>query len=138
MGGLRRLQKDCKKCEKLGNPDNYPKGVKVRIAGIFDCKNCEVTKHQPTEENQNIIELYDALPQNYESYSGLRQISAIDVRFILELFEVSKDLWYDYYQKIVYYHGELVRASLEVRKEKQKADEATRKWKAQLKGSRTH
>jgi len=138
-GGLRRLQKDCKKCEKLGDPDNYPKGVKVRIAGVYDCENCEVMEYQPIVENQNVVELYDALPQNYEGSSGLRQVSATDVKFILELFEVNKDLWYDYYQKIIYFHGELVNASLKVCEKKRKEDEAIRKWKAaRQKAQRTH
>lgn len=138
MGGLRRLKKNCEQCEKLANPDNYPKGARVRIVEAFDCENCEVMEYQPIEENQNIVDLYDALPQNYEGSSGLRQVSATDIRFILELFEVSKDLWYDYYQKITYFHGELVQASLRAREKKRKMDEMTRKWKAGLKSSRAH
>lgn len=131
MGGLRRLQRDCKTCEKLADRDNYPKGARVKIVEAYDCDNCEVVKYQPIAENQNVVELYEALPQNYDGYSGLRQVSANDVRFILELFEVDKDLWYDYYQKIIYFHGELVKANLKVHEKKQKESEATRKWKNQ-------
>ena len=139
MGGLRRLQRDCKICEKLADRDNYPKGARVKIVEAYDCDNCEVMEYQPTVENQNVVELYEALPQNYEGSGGLRQVSATDVRFILELFEVNKDLWYDYYQKIIYFHGELVRVDLKVREKKRKGDEATRKWKNQrLKASRAH
>ena len=139
MGGQRRLKKNCEDCEKLANPDNYPKGARVRIAEAFDCENCEVMEHQPIEENQNVLDLYDALPQNYEGSGGFRQVSATDIRFILELFEVNKDLWYDYYQKIAYLHSEVVRASLKTRDKKRKEEEAQRKWKAQRsKASRFH
>lgn len=136
---MRKLGKDCKQCEKLADPDNYPKGTAVRIPGIYDCENCIVMEYQPTLENQNVVDLYNALPQNYEGYSGLRQISATDIKFVLELFEVDKGLWSDYYQKLVYFHRELLGASLEIRKKKQKEEEAKRKWKSQrLKAHRAH
>lgn len=139
QGGLRQLGKSCEQCEKLADPDNFPKGVAVKIPGVYDCENCIVMEYQPIPENQNVIDLYNALPQNYEGYSGLRQISATDIKFVLELFDVDKGLWDDYYQKIMYFHSELMKASLEVRKKKQKEEEAKRKWKKRRqKAHRTH
>lgn len=126
---MRKLGKDCKQCEKLADPDNYPRGAAVKIPGVYDCENCIVMEYQPTLENQNVIDLYNALPQNYEGYGGLRQINAVDIKFVLELFEVDEKLWYDYYQKIVYFCNELMSASLKVREGKRKAEEAKRKWK---------
>ena len=63
MGGLKQLGKSCKQCEKLANPDNFPKGVRVKIKGVYDCENCEVMEYQPIPENENVVELYNLLPQ---------------------------------------------------------------------------
>lgn len=139
QGGLRKLGKDCEQCEKLADPDSYAKGSAVKIPGVYDCENCIVMKYQPSAENQNVVDLYNALPRNYEGYGGFRQISATDIKFVLELFEVDEKLWSDYYRKLIYFHSELLEAELKVRGKKQKEEEAIRKWKSQrLKAHRTH
>lgn len=139
MGGHRRLVRDCEKCERLANPENYPKGAQVKIVEAFDCNTCEVTKYQPTLENENILELYNSLPQNYDGYSGLRILDANAVKFLFELFDVPRELQDSYYLRLIYLHGEVVEASSKARNKEIKRKEDIRKWKAKkLKSHRTH
>ena len=139
LGGLRKLVRDCDRCEQLANPENYPKGVRVRIAEAFDCDNCEVTKYQPIVENENILELYNALPQNYDGYSGLRILDANAIKFLFELFEVPKELQDSYYMRLVYLHGEVVEASSKAREKEKKRQDDVRKWKNRgLKSHKIH
>ena len=108
--------KDCKTCQLLGKQSSFAKGTRVRIFEAFDCAKCEVTLNQPIQENENIIELYYALPQNYDGFSGFKIITASDIKFLFHLYEVQEGLWDDYYHRLMYFH----RCFLE---ERQKTDE---------------
>jgi len=129
LGGLRKFAKSCEQCEKLANPDNFPKGVRVRIEGVYDCENCEVFKSQPMPENENVVELYNALPKVYDGMSGMQIITASDIKFVFEVYDVHKDLYFDYYQKIVYLHSGIIEARSKVQEKERKREEAERKWK---------
>ena len=98
-----KTRKNCKLCAKLANPANYPKGAKVRIAGVYDCDNCPVMKAQPIFENENIIELYNALPIRYDPVTRTRVITTADIKFIFTLYQVSEDLYFDYYTRLMYF-----------------------------------
>lgn len=136
--GAKRVKKTCEQCEKLANSVNFPKGVRARIAGVYECDTCEVTKHQPLPENENIVTLYNALPQNFDGYSGIRLISATDIKFVLELFEVYEDLWSDYYQKLLYFHSQYTERAIKEREAHRKAEAWKKKGLKGLKGKRTH
>jgi len=131
-------KKNCKDCKKLANPDSFQKGVRVRIAGVMDCENCEVTKSQPIESNENIIELYNALPENYDGFSGLRIISATDIKFVLELWDVSEGLWDGYYTRLLYFHTEYMRKYIEERKAEREFEAWRKKGLQNLKSRRVH
>jgi len=98
-----KTRKNCKLCAKLANPANYPKGAKVRIAGVYDCDNCPVMKAQPIFENENIVELYNALPIRYDPVTRTRVITTADIKFIFTLYQVSEDLYFDYYTRLMYF-----------------------------------
>lgn len=95
--------KSCDLCAKLANPANYPKGAKVRIAGVYDCENCPVMKARPIERNENIIELYNALPIKYDPVIRTRIVTIADIKFLFTLYEVPEDLWFDYYTRLMYF-----------------------------------
>lgn len=116
------VKKNCEDCEKLDNPDSFAKGVRAKIAGVFDCENCVVTEHLPIQENENIVILYNSLPQNYEGHTGIRIISTADIRFVLEIFSVPEELWDDYYQKILYFHLQYTNTFMAEQKVKREAD----------------
>lgn len=124
----RKNKRDCKQCEKLANPKAYAKGSRVRIAGVFDCKNCEKTKARPIPDNRNVIDLYNALPRRFD-YSGIKVITAVDTKFIFELFEVPKVLRSDYYQRIVFLHNCLVEACVKEEKKETARKTADASWK---------
>lgn len=98
-----KTRKNCKLCAKLANPANYPKGAKVHIAGVYDCDNCPVMKAQPILENENIIELYNALPIKYDPVTRARIITITDIKFIFTLYQISEDLYFDYYTRLMYF-----------------------------------
>jgi len=98
-----KTRKNCKLCAKLANPANYPKGAKVHIAGVYDCDNCPVMKAQPIPENENIIELYNALPIRYDPVTRTRIVTTADIKFIFALYQVSEDLHFDYYTRLMYF-----------------------------------
>jgi len=124
----RKNKKDCKQCEKLANPNAYAKGSRVRIAGVFDCKNCEKIKSKPISDNRNVLDLYNALPRRFD-YSGIKVITAVDIKFIFELFEVPEELRSDYYQRIVFFHNALVDACVKTEKKESKRRDAIASWK---------
>ena len=135
MGGLEKHTKSCEQCDKLGNPDNFPKGVRARIKGVYDCEDCEVMKSQPIPENENAVALFEALPKVYDGMSGLQNITASDIKFVFEVWDVPEELYFDYYQKIVFLHLETIRAKLKAQEKKTKNEEATREWKKRVKNN---
>lgn len=124
----RKNKRTCKQCIKLADPKSFAKGSRVRIAKVFDCKNCEVTKARPLSANTNVLELYNALPRRFDS-SGIKVITAIDVKFVLELFEVPKGLWHDYYQRIIFFHNCLVEACVKQQKAELGKRNSTASWR---------
>lgn len=133
-GGAVSLGKDCETCEKLSDRKSFQAGSRVRFRP--DCKNCEVFKAQPIEENENILELYDALPRVYDPMSGLPVVTASDVEVIFKLYEVPEELRFDYFKKLLFYHGELVSAIRVAQDRETKKKEQQEKAKEFLKGVR--
>lgn len=125
----KKSKRTCKQCRKLSNPKSFAKGSRVKIAWVFDCKNCEVTKARPSPDNSNILELYEALPRRFDS-AGIKVITASDIRFVFEVFEVARALWNDYYQRIVYFHNCLVDVYNKEREKELKRAKAVDLWKA--------
>lgn len=113
----------------MRDPDSFARGSAVKIFEAFDCDKCEVKKGQPIPENENILELYNSLPHNYDGYTGLRILDVTAIKFLFDVFDVDKDVKDDYYRKLVYLHGEIVTANEEVRKQEEKKREMDRKWK---------
>jgi len=140
-GGLKKSKKNCEDCKRLRDPDSFAKGVAARIFEAFDCDNCEVKKAQPLEANENILELYNSIPHNYDGYTGLRILDVNAIKFLFEVFDVGKNIQDDYYRKLVYLHGEIVAANEKVREQEEKKREADRKWKeekSRMKSKRLH
>jgi len=104
-----KTKKNCKLCAKLANPANYPKGARVRIVGVYDCENCPVMKSLPIFENENIIELYNALPVRYDPVTRVRIVTTADIKFIFALYQVSEDLHFDYYTRLMYFFQVMAR-----------------------------
>jgi len=140
-GGLKKSKKNCEDCKRLRDPESFAKGSAVKIFEAFDCEKCEVKKGQPIPENENILELYNSIPHNYDGYTGLRILDVNAIKFLFEIFDVGKDIQDDYYRKLVFLHGEIVEVSEEVRKQERKKEEAERKWreeKSRMKSKRYH
>lgn len=140
-GGLRKSKKNCDDCKRLRNPDNFAKGSAVKIFEAFDCDNCEVKKAQPIPENENILDLYNSLPHNYDGYTGLRILDVNAIQFLFKVFDVGEDIQDDYYKKLIYLHGEIVTVNEKVREQENKKKEAERKWKeerSRMKSKRFH
>jgi len=140
-GGLKKSKKNCDDCRRLRDPESFAKGSAVKIFEAFDCEKCEVKKGQPVPENENILELYNSLPHNYDGYTGLRILDVNAIKFLFEIFDVGKDIQDDYYRKLVFLHGEIVDASEKVREQEAKKKEAERKWreeKSRMKSKRFH
>jgi hypothetical protein len=103
-----KLEKNCALCAKLANPANYPKGARVKIAGVYDCDNCPVMKAQPIPENENIIELYNALPVRYDPVTRTRIVTTADIKFIFNLYQIPENLQFDYYTRLMYFFRTMV------------------------------
>lgn len=121
------VKKDCETCKKLSDPKQFKKGAKVRH--VMDCENCEVFLSQPIPENENVVELYNALPLNYDGMSGQRIITTGDIKFIFDLYRVPKDLRYEYYHKIMYLAEQIFLANIEKQKKEDAKTKKTEGWK---------
>ena len=135
MGGLKRFARSCEDCKRLGNPDNFVKGSRVKIFEALDCEHCEVRKYQPIAENEDIMELYDILPNNYDAF-GIRMINVSDIKSMLELLDIPRELWDDIYQRLVFYHNEIIKAVSKVMKSKTKNRDDIEKWKRERLGNK--
>lgn len=121
--------KKCEDCEKLSKLENFARGVKARIAGVYDCDNCEVTKSQPIWENENIIELYATLPNRFEGMTGAKYVTASDIKFVLELFDVPEELWLNYYLRLKFFCDEMVRVHTTKANKEMQLKAGAEKWK---------
>ena len=106
--GVKGLGKSCEQCRSLLDPSGFEKGARVKV--VLDCENCPVSKARPLPENENIIILYEALPRNYDGITGRRIVTASDIKFILELYEVPRELWSEYYHKLLFFHEQVLLA----------------------------
>lgn len=122
-------KKDCKLCARLRNPDNFPKGAKVRISEAFDCANCPVTKGQPIPDNENVLEFYNALPNNYDPMTGRRIITATEIKILFDFYEVPKELRLDYYSRIMYFHRQIIQAESKEKKKLTEAKQQDDQWR---------
>lgn len=127
-------KRSCETCAMFRSPTSFIKGAKVYVAEAFDCANCEVTKGQPITENENIIELYDSLPQKYDSFSGSKDMSAEGIKFVFQIYDIHPDLWEDYYNRIMFFHRAFLDARDKKEKKKQKMQEIMEKSKAKRGG----
>ena len=121
--GAKKSRKDCKRCRQLQSPEAFEDGAQVRIAGVGDCKNCEVMKNQPIRENQNIVDLYNALPQE----GG---VAVKDVHALFEIYELPQELWFDYYQRLLFLHNTMVDAKDKEYKKGMGEKKMVDQWKA--------
>jgi len=122
-------KKDCELCAKLGSSTSFSKGAKVRIAEAFDCANCPVVKGQPIPDNENIIELYNALPDNYDPMTGRRIITATDIKILFDLYEVPKEIRLDYYSRIMYFYQQMIKASTKEREKLEETKKQNEEWR---------
>lgn len=116
-------KRSCETCEMFRSPTSFPKGAKVHIAEAFDCVNCEVTLSQPSQDNENILDLYDSLPQKFDSMSGVKDMSADGIRFVFTLYDIHSDLWEDYYNRLMFFHREFLNARERRDKKKKRMQE---------------
>jgi len=124
-----KTRKNCKLCAKLANPANYPKGAKVHIAGVYDCDNCPVMKAQPIFENENIIELYNALPIRYDPVTRTRVVTTADIKFIFTLYQISEDLYFDYYTRLMYFFQVMAESENKIAEKTAKEQQENIAWK---------
>jgi len=120
--GAKKNKKDCKICKQLQNPEAFEDGAQVRIAGIGDCKNCEVMKNQPIRENQNIVDLYNAMPRE----GG---VTVKDMHSLFEIYDIPQELWFDYYQRLLFLHNTMSDARSKEYKKVMDEKDAAAKWK---------
>lgn len=118
----KRSRKSCKTCAALRSPKSYARGTKLKIKALEDCSNCELILAQPSRANENIIELYSALPPVYGEWSGLKQVTAEGIRLVFELFEVGQEIQADYYNRITFFHQELMEIRQDLDKKKHEAE----------------
>jgi len=122
--GAKGSRKTCKQCRQLQDPKAFEDGAQVKIAGVGDCKNCEVMKNSPITRNENIIALYNALPRE----GG---VTVKDMHALFEIYEVPQELWFDYYQRLLFLHNTMLEAREKEYKRKASEETATKKWKEQ-------
>jgi len=127
-------KRTCKDCERLADPKSYEAGARVRIAEVYDCENCEVTKTQPSLANYPVIELYNSLPRVFDGMSGALQFSTVDIKFVFSIFDVPQELWDEYYFKMMHFHECLLDAEAEKRKKQKASDEARARAKKASRG----
>lgn len=120
--GAKRNRKDCKKCRQLQKAGSFEKGSKVKIAGLGDCENCEVLKNGPSERNENIVSLYNALPRE----GG---VSVTDFHALFEIYEIPQELRFDYYQRLLFLHNTIVNAKEKEGKKAAQEKKGIDQWK---------
>jgi hypothetical protein len=123
-------RKDCDKCVMLKTPSSFAKGSRVRLKELGDCKTCEVTLAEPLPCNQIILEIYGLIP-NWDGISGNKDFSVQDIISLFKMFGISKNLWDEYYQKLVFFHQEYVSARNEYEEADRKRQEGKQKLQAQ-------
>ncbi len=125
-------KKTCKKCKQLLNADSFSKGIRQVLKPSFfkeqNCAKCEVTLRQPIPENENIIDIYNAIPLRYDPYSGDRIITAQDIQFMLNFYDVPKILHFDYFHRVVFLHSAILNADRKQGKLEQERKEEQALW----------
>ena len=122
--GAKKNKKDCVKCRRMQKASSFERGARVRIAGLGDCKNCEVMKNSPIDTNENIVALYNALPRE----GG---VTASGIHVLFEVFEIPQELRFDYYQRLTYLHNEMLGSKDKVSKKETEDKKAVDQWKRQ-------
>ena len=107
----------------LRNPQSFPKGTKLRLHDLENCGTCEVTLSQPLPQNETILVIYENIP-SYDSWSGNKNVSVRDILSLFNLFNINKELWEDYYQRILFFHTEFINARQAISDKKAKREEA--------------
>ena len=117
--------RSCKKCSQLASND-FAKGIKVKIRDAYDCGNCSLYLSRPSADNVVIVDLYSDMPMSFD-YHGNRVFKVADVVGLMELREVEKDLFEDYYNRVVFLHNEIVKLSSEKTRNKFKSAESAKR-----------
>ena len=112
-GGAKNKDKNCERCHKMRS--GVPKHQRDLLFPL-DCENCYINVCQPIEDNEIILELYEQLPFVFDGMTGVRIISGADIRFVLEIFDISRDFWDDFYQRIMYYNNVITETELKMQK----------------------
>lgn len=120
--GAKKNRRDCKKCKQLQKAGSFEKGSKVKIAGLGDCENCEVMKNSPSERNENIVALYNALPRE----GG---VTVTDFHALFEIYEIPQELRFDYYQRLLFLHNTIMGAREKEFKKSAQEKKGVDQWK---------
>jgi hypothetical protein len=121
-------KQSCKDCKRITAQSSFAKGIRIGKTKQFSCEDCPVLKAIPNRNNENIIELYSALPRNYD-FNGARIITASDVEFVFKIYEIDELWWSTYYQKIMYFHEQVMQFNYEEMKKKEKQKQSSEDWK---------
>lgn len=128
----KKNRKTCDKCKQFKDPKSFGAGItKVLKPGFFkeeDCSKCEVMKNRPIPENENIIDIYNAVPPRYDPFSGDRIITAQDIQFMLDFYDVPKKLHFDYFHRVVEFYKEILNAHHKESEKENKRKEEAKSW----------
>jgi len=114
----------------LKTPSSFAKGSRVRLKELGDCKNCEVTLAEPLPCNEIILEIYGLIP-SWDGWSGNKNFSVQDIISLFKVFGISKNLWDEYYSKVLFFHQEYINARSEYDEADRKRKEGQVRMKAQ-------
>ena len=127
--------RSCKECDRLSSQKNFAKGVKVKIKNVYDCENCTIWQSRPSANNVAVVDLYDLLPLSFDYY-GNCQVSVQDILALIAFREVTEDLREDYYNRMVYFHNEMVRFGVEKAKNRKSTPKDTTRGGSESVGSK--
>ena len=97
-------KKSCKECNRIRG--SVPEKHRDKLLEQ-ECLKCEVFLSQPNCDNEVILDLYNYIPHTYGEWSGSRILTASDIKFVFEVFEVPRELWDDYYERLMLLHNEI-------------------------------
>ena len=106
--------------------DSFAKGIQARI--VLNCNNCPVVKAIPIPENENILDLYQELPQTFDSF-GNRVVDLNALKLIFDLNNISKELHTDYGRRILYFNSQLIEARNKLIEKKMKEEVSDKREK---------
>jgi len=115
---------DCAECRKLLKQSAFPAGTQVRI--VLECETCPLAQTIPIPENEQILDLYQGLPQTFDAF-GTRIVDLDALKLVFELNGVFPGLQDDYARRILYFNSCLLEEKALVEKEKGKREKSRKK-----------